>query len=512
MTLGKIFDRASSAGISTVILKFINQILSFLATVLLVRTLSEQEFGIYNILYGTIPLLGIVASIGLPSVLQRFLPEYYIKNEFILGAKLVGRASVIRFVVSVIILTGLILLWDSFAHLLKISDYKDIFMIFAICIIAFQQWGFLQISIEAHFLHKLSFGIQTVAMLLRGTAYFLCFINKLGILEIIVIDTVIYVTMMLAFWVAYRMRVPNGEGATRHFGRDETRRIVKFAAFSNFNSVGVQFMNSSTNYLVIAYFLTPAEVAIYAFCSQLASKIDRVNPVKYMASVVRPAFFTIGVDAKDDQTRSMIQFIVKCLAMFFIPIFCLFYLIGEDFIAVVFGKYSEYAYVFVGILGFTAVNAVGFPIGLAAQLRERVDIVLYSKIFGFCSLLASIVAIPVWGIMAAVVAVGVGGMLKNAFILWFVRDMFPVRQLAASIIRTAMYWAVLSAAMSFALTNGNHLQNLVIAAAAFLFGSASFLYFVGDWDEIEINFLEKLAEKSGLKVLAPFVARRRRAK
>ena len=140
MTSRQIFNKAAEAGVSTAVLKVFHQIISFGATVLLVRTLSQEAFGIYSILYAVIPMLNLVGSFGLQEVLQRFLPEYYAKNEFKLARKLVFRVFILRTIVSILVISAIFMYWDVLSGLIKIQDYKNYFAIFCVCIIAYQQW------------------------------------------------------------------------------------------------------------------------------------------------------------------------------------------------------------------------------------------------------------------------------------------------------------------------------------------------------------------------------------
>ncbi len=503
-----IINKASSSGYASIVLKTMQQILAFGAVVLLVRTLSQEDYGVYSILYGTIPLINIVASLGLPSVLLRYLPEYYSKNEFILAARLVGFASVARIVSSALILAAVIVYWETFAGLLKVSEYREYFVVFAICILAFQQMGLLRISVESHFLHKGSFILQICAVSVRAVGYGVCFAAGLGLLEIIVIDTTANLFLMLGYTVLYRRRVPRHLGDQSRFEPSERKRVVRYGAFSNFNDVGGQLLNANVNYLIIAYFLSPLEVGIYAFCHGLVSRIDRVSPIRYLATVIRPAFISIGVQSSPERIRNMIQFLVKLVGVFFAPVFCFFYLVGGDFIELVFDKFQQNANIFVLILGFAAINAMAFPIGLAAELRERADIILYSKVFGLFSLAISLIAIPRFGIAGAVFAVGIGTFLKNVFIFWFVRKEFPARPLVTWGARTAVFWTVVAVLTSFLIEQGMPLQNLILASVCFLFGGALYFHSFVGWDETERRFLLKLLDRKGLRLFSLIVVGR----
>lgn len=503
MASRQIFDKAADAGLSAAVLKIFHQIISFGVTILLVRTLSQEEFGIYSILYAVIPMLEIVGSLGLQNVLQRFIPEYYAKSELRLANRLALRAFFLRFIASIIVISVIFIYWDTLAGLIKIQEYKNYFAIFCICIIAYQQWSILSVTVEAFFLHKYAFYIQIAVVTARAAAYFVCFLNDYGLLEFVVVDTAVYLVLMAAFYGLYGRAVPRKDGERREFGATDRRRILRYALFNNFNSIGVRFMDSGVNYLVVAYFMSPAQVAIYAFCNQLAVRFARISPVNYMATVIRPAFFSLGIASKEEQTVTMVRFLMKCILWFYIPVFCFALLAGEAFISLIFGKYQEHADLFAACVALAAINAIGFPVGMAAQLRERVDIILYSKIFAVVSFGICVLAVPHYGIWGAVVAVSIGHFLKNAFIGWFVRDLLPLSDIGKSWLRAAAYWGVLAVGLSWLPGIMSDTAGLAITVAAQLVAAILFLVFWIDLEAIERQFVRSIAKKAKVERYLP---------
>lgn len=503
MTSRQIFNKAAEAGVSTAVLKVFHQIISFGATVLLVRTLSQEAFGIYSILYAVIPMLNIVGSFGLQEVLQRFLPEYYTKNEFRLAAKLVFRVFFLRTIVSIAVILAIFMYWDVLSGLIKIQDYKNYFAIFCVGIIAYQQWGILTATVEAHFLHKFAFYIQIAVVTARAAAYLVCFLNGLGLLEIVIIDTVVYLVLAASFWGLYARAVPRDGGKQSLFGSADRRRIMRYALFNNFNSIGVRFMDNGTSYLIVAYYMSPTQVAIYAFCNQLANRFARISPVNYLASVVRPAFFSLGIESEQDRIVAMMRFLMKCILWFYVPVFCFALLAGESFIAIIFGKYQEHASLFAACIVVAAVGALGFPVSMAAQLRERVDIILYSKIFGLLSLGASVLAVPHYGIWGAVYAVGAGHLLKNFFIAWYVRDLVPVLEIGRSWLRAILFWGGITAGFMLLPWTPGYVVNLGVIVGLFLMAAMLFLLVCIDLDVFERRFVRSIAEKARMERYLP---------
>ncbi|MBT9439494.1 MAG: oligosaccharide flippase family protein, partial [Desulfobacterales bacterium] len=64
MNKDQIVKKSLSATKYTVVFRVLSQATSLVVTVLLVRALSEHDYGIYNLLYSVIGLLGMVASFG----------------------------------------------------------------------------------------------------------------------------------------------------------------------------------------------------------------------------------------------------------------------------------------------------------------------------------------------------------------------------------------------------------------------------------------------------------------
>ena len=60
----------------TAVFRTLSQLATLGSYVVLVRGLTEQAFGILNLLYAVIPLIGMCASLGVGQTLRRFQPEY----------------------------------------------------------------------------------------------------------------------------------------------------------------------------------------------------------------------------------------------------------------------------------------------------------------------------------------------------------------------------------------------------------------------------------------------------
>ena len=128
-----------------------------------------------------------------------------------------------------------------------------------------------------------------------------------------------------------------------------------------------------------------------------------------------------------------------------IPIFFFIAVLGEELIKLFFGgKFLEYSHVLVGVYFFSILNAFQMPLGLMAQLKERADIMLYSKVFAVYNLIADIFLIKYFGIWGAVFATGTAVLGKNMFIWCFLRKEASFNGMRGYFLTSICFWMFVS--------------------------------------------------------------------
>ena len=192
-----ILYKSLSAAKYTVIYKILTQAVSLIVMVFLVRALSEHDYGLYNLLYSLIALLGVVASFGIANTLQRFVPEYYAKKEFGIANRLYRLSSAVRLISNVILLSVIFLFWENISPILKITEYKSYFLLFSVVIILHMQRELLEICLGAYFLQKYSQGFTLVFTLIKCAGYSLAIILDKGLWEILITDLLAYLVIFV---------------------------------------------------------------------------------------------------------------------------------------------------------------------------------------------------------------------------------------------------------------------------------------------------------------------------
>src|SRR5580704_10112442 len=107
--------KARRSLIDTVTFRAISQVATLLGYVTLVRGMPKLDFGIFNLLYSFIPVLGTVASFGLEQILRRYQPEYLRVGNVAGAASLVRFVASTRFLSNIVLIGVLLLTWNYLA-------------------------------------------------------------------------------------------------------------------------------------------------------------------------------------------------------------------------------------------------------------------------------------------------------------------------------------------------------------------------------------------------------------
>lgn len=503
----QIVRKSLGAAKYTVVFRVLSQATSLVVTILLVRALSEHDYGIYNMFYSVIGLLGMVASFGLANTLQRYIPEYYSKGEFRIANNLYRIASIIRLCSNVVILGLGLIFWELIASYLKVAAYKQYFMLFTVIILLHMQTGLLEICLGSYFLQKYSQGFSLVFVLIKAVGYASAIMIEMNFWFILMIDLLAYSIIFGILQIIYYKKIPISEGHLKRINMNEKKRLTRYALFYNFNDTGAGLLSADFDNFIIVMYLNPVAVGAYAFCQRITKMLRGLIPVKYLYEVIRPAFFSLGLESDTRQINQLYQSLIKITYLFNIPIFFFIAILGKEFIGILFGgKFLEYYLVLVVVYFFAMVNVFSGPVGLVAQLKEKADIILYSKIFAVYNLIADILLIKYFGIWGAVVATGTAVLGKNIFIWYFVREEASFKGMSEYFYKSIFFWMSVSVIV-FCLKYfvSNYLLVFIIGVVVFIicFGLQ---FHCNLFNQYEKKAFELIANKNKkLKYIAKFM-------
>lgn len=442
--------------IDTVAFRAVSQLATVLSYIVLVRGMPKEDFGIYNLLYSFIPVIGTVASFGLEQVLRRYQPEY-------LGTgNLPGALWLVRFVASArffsnVVLIGLVLLtWNYVTPIFHLAPYRIQFAYFSILLLIHFQAQILQLSLASHMLHRYSVGSVAVLSVGKLFAYTLMFwMGVFTLPRAIFADTAAYALAYMFLRGIYRTHCLRREPrSTYRPAKTERSRMLRYGLLNNFNDAGTLLLGGTVSNFFIAAFIDPISVGIYAFYGRLNEMAINILPVRLFDNVIQPLFFSIKPAEADQRVRLVFTFLLDINLILQWPMLAYAIVYHADLVQVLFGgKFGEYSALLPLVFAFSTINSIAVPVTLVAQHEEKTAVILLSKVFVLYNLAALVFLLPVAGIYGAVFATGSAQALKNLFIWWRVRTRAVWLNARALLLTATLLWgAIVAACLALRLT------------------------------------------------------------
>jgi len=417
-------SKARRSLFDTVAYRMLSQAATVLGYIILVRALNKRDFGVFNLLYSFIPLVGTLASLGLEQTLRRFQPEYLRLGARGAAAWLVKWVSRARLGTNLLILIGLLLAWNSLAPRFGLRAYRAEFEVFAILALLHFQTQILQLSLASYMLHRYSVG--SVAMLSFGKLIWYSGLAAAGALTLrtaICADALAYACVYVFLISVYRRQCLAGTSDEIYRpSREERRRLFRYGAFNNFNDAGTLFLDSRMDNFFVAAFMSTVAVGIYAFYGRLAEMATNILPIRLFDNIIQPMFFAVKPTEADVRLPLYFTFLLNMNLLVQWPIVAFAACYHREIVWIGFGgKFIGSSWLLPLILGFATINCFATPVSLVAQYEEKTHIQLLSKVFAGYNVLAMLILIPKLGLYGAALASGSAQVLKNAFVWWHVR-------------------------------------------------------------------------------------------
>lgn len=445
-----IYDRrrARRSIFDTIAYRAASQVATILGYIVLVRAMPRQDFGIFSLLYSFIPVVSTVASLGLEQTLRRYQPEYIRAGSPNAAAWLVKFVSSARLVSNVLILSLLLLTWRHVAPVFGLGPYRALFGFFSVLVMLYFQAQILQLALAANMLHRFSVGSIALLSLTKLIVYAaLAWRGMLTLRSAIFADTVAYLVAFMFLRYIYRSRCLPVTG-TETFRPDpkERKRLLSYGLLNNFNDAGTLFLDSRTDNFFIAAFIDPISVGIYAFYTRLNEMANNLLPIRLFENVIQPMFFSIPTAEAKERIPLYFTFLLNMNLLLQWPVLAFATAYHAELVRVVFGgKFVDHSWLLPIMIGFATVNVISTPVSLVAQYEEKAGIILLSKIFGLCNVLAMMLLIPIAGLYGAAVASGSAQVAKNLFIWWHVRKLARWRNALASALVSVTLWGAVAA-------------------------------------------------------------------
>ena len=314
--------RARRSLLDTVTFRALSQIATMLGYVVMVRGMSEHDFGVFNLLYAFIPVVSTISSFGLEQTLRRYQPEYLSSGNNAGAAWLVRFVGSARFAINIVVIAIVLLAWNLIAPLFKLAPYRVDFVIFCVLMLLFFQSRVLQITLAAHMLHRFSVGSTLVTSLAKLAAYAALFwmdrfTLRNAIYAEIAATALTYVNLKWAHYRYCRLQDPLQE---QRPASEDRKRMLRYAFFNQFNDAGTFLLSTRGDNLFIAALMNPIAVGTYSFYVRLNQMVNHILPMNLFENVIQPLFFAIPAGEAEQRLPRYFSLLLNTNLLLLLPV------------------------------------------------------------------------------------------------------------------------------------------------------------------------------------------------
>ncbi|GAF03229.1 lipopolysaccharide biosynthesis protein [Saccharicrinis fermentans] len=409
--------------------KMITQLLGLVATVLVIRKLPVDTYGTYTFLFGLFFVYQLFITSPVKNVLLRYIPEFRENGDGRVVRKMLGYSLMLSLFLIIVFSGVLFIFRNGFARIFHIEEldiHIKAFFVFVIC----YALKVLSETIIASFLkHPMSAKAGIWVMIFRSTAYFIL-LHKISVNILLYVEA--GVSMIFVVYVFREiLKQIQWQKHNRVYGNSKEikRRVLRFYLLSFFSELGYGIIGKTSDHYIIAAMSSPFYVGLYGFALKIFEMFYKVLPFREFESILKPVFFRrFSKSGSDGEINEFYMFSIKVLVPLFMLPVCYFLLFGKGVIIHVFeAKYlPAYWVCCITLLGIL-LNGFFYPLNLVIQLKERVEINLYSRVIAVFSIVAGIYLMKIYGIVGVAMATVTGEFLKNVFMLFMLRRYIPIR-------------------------------------------------------------------------------------
>ncbi|MDD5088130.1 MAG: hypothetical protein PHI18_04965 [bacterium] len=388
-------------------------VFSYLSTLLLLRALSLEEYGLWSLLFiGTISNIGLVARLGLANAIRRFTPEYFQQSNYRMIARLFRTSNLLQLAAAVLLVLIALVWAEELAIWMKFPQSADLLRVFAVGALVYLLGENVRVLLAGLFMHRTIFTVNTIYSALRLAGIFWATRYPDPFAAVIVAETILYGLMLVFYAIAYhRMIRPRVLADPHPSERPPWKRFGRYTALSYLSELGVMLLNSATDLFLVTGFLGQMAVALYGLANRILILVHNMLPGRFLSEVLTPLFHS-EYGRHPQQARFGFNLLVKTSLFMTIPMGGWMALMAHPFIVHFFdARYGEAAAIVVVMGIFLPMETLRYPLGLMLENAERADLILYAKITGVLKILVGIWLVPrgglttmVWISMLAIMA------------------------------------------------------------------------------------------------------------
>ncbi|MBM3253838.1 MAG: hypothetical protein FJZ16_06280 [Candidatus Omnitrophica bacterium] len=395
-------------------------ILAFISLSYLVRNLSIEQFGQYNLILSTQIFFVLLLNLGFPSIILRFVPEYIVKNDFATSKKIIFFSVTIVFLIGIIVLIIVQILSRIFPNLLDKLFLSGYLFLSALL-------GLLREEVrifEATFFALLKQGYKICFEILSAIIKILLFVLSIkfgfGLLGVVLSIGIADIFLIFAYLIRINRYL---------YSNDKQANLSKYRLFTfGLKEYMAKILSFFWDTRIDAYFITlflgTASTGIFYFAINMATMLAEYTPGSIMQPISQVVFTRQYAKYENQKELSyLFNLNNKLKAFFAFPIFTIFILSFDKIVNLFFNKYNEAINLFPFISLFMLFYVFLVPIRNVITTLEKSEITVISSMIFLYKIPATIFLTKKFGLIGTTFAIG------STIFFYFVIQLFLTKRL-----------------------------------------------------------------------------------
>lgn len=422
MTQSQKRSKAFAALYSNLFAKISGNIFPFLASVLIIRLLSVEDFGRFSLFLSFLSIFGGL-SFGIHHVYQRYVASYAEKEEDI--PRLV-KLTFVTVAIRIGVFFGLLLILYIFTLLkiLELSQFNFPYIFLAIITAAAVIFKtiFREGLLSAFLDHKFFNFFDNIITILKVLFIFL--FRPTNIIEFVYLWLFLEIVRVLGLFLRFAACVRRNQSSSPHGEAKglEYKRYFNYGKYFIFATVAAQILAFDIDNYFLSYFRSNEEVGLYSFATKIAFVLVGFAPANILFNFVTPVIIKDYEKHRDKNRIKDIMGTLFKLNIFVYTIIAIFLCVNLNFLiqAIFQTKYlSTIPYIFV-LIGLSFLPVIKNTFEPVARGVEKSSVYLFTLITAVLNVIGNILLIPHIGITGALVSTGVAISLQSIIFVVFV--------------------------------------------------------------------------------------------
>ncbi len=357
----------------------------------------------------------VTTSLGLPSALTRYLPEYRQKRDNYSQKRLLVIVLLLQLIFGLIFVFLLLYFDQAIIDIFKLPQYSKAILLIVGIIILFFLESFLigdsaLISIFENKYWNFSRSLYTLIKFILFYFSLQCGFGITGIIWSWLIAEIFVFFLFLkhAYDSILSLPIKKGEKVSL-----ESKRIFKFALPISISSYSYFLRDQASDKFFLSYFFGMDAVGLYSFAMGIPNILMNFSIAAILRPVLTPYLInSVTKSEEKSQIHYFFQLLTKLTFFAVVPVFTATMVLADKIIIYIFNpSYLSVTNLFILCLGFLMIQKFKYSYGIIIFTLEKNKIMLFSGLIAFYNLFMDILLIPWIGIFGAAIATGSAGIL-----------------------------------------------------------------------------------------------------